>query len=34
MKLFMNHEIKAIQNNAAQAKAVDYLAKSMMIRIY
>ena len=33
MKLFMNHEIKSRYNNA-EAKAVDYLAKSMMGRIF
>ena len=31
MKLFMNHEVK--RNNEA-AKAVDYLAKSMMGRLH
>lgn len=32
MKLFMNHEVK--NHNSNSAKAVDYLAKSMMIRIH
>ena len=31
MKLFMNHEIK---RNKDAAKAVDYLAKSMMGRVH
>ena len=30
MKLFMNHEVKNCNYNNEAAKAVDYLAKSMM----
>ena len=33
MKLFMNHEVKNYNYNNEAAKAVDYLAKSMMGRL-
>ena len=33
MKLFMNHEVKRDRYNSAEAKAVEYLSKSLMGRI-
>lgn len=33
MKLFMNHEVRNIRNEAAE-KAVNYLAQSTLVRVH